>query len=298
MTTVLTKLLEGLIDYAGLFPPAALPMDATVARYALYRAGAERGMLGRLIVPVARLDEFESAANGLATGHDGAWAISALPGADLHAELEVIAAFNERNRGRAVVDAIEAKVATSGGIVAASALIPAGLETFFEVPVVDDPDSLVEAIATAGRRAKIRTGGVTPDAFPSAAQIARFIARCNSRGVAFKATAGLHHPLRCVRPLTYERESPSGTMHGFLNVFLAAALVFNGYPVALAEQLLGDDDPASLHIEADSVSWHGHRLTTAEVAASRKRLAISFGSCSFEEPVTELAELRIGAGAI
>jgi hypothetical protein len=136
---------------------------------------------------------------------------------------------------------------------------------------------------------------VTQDAFPSAAQITRFIARCNSRGVAFKATAGLHHPLRCVRPLTYEPASPTGTMHGFLNVFLAAALIYNGYPVALAEQMLSDDDPPSLRVEADSVSWRGHRLTTAEVAASRSRLAISFGSCSFAEPVAELRALAARA---
>lgn len=291
MTTALSRLLEGLIDYAGLFPPAALPMEETVANYALYRAGAEREMLGRLVVPVARLGEFESAANGMATGGDGAWAISALPGADLRAELEAIAAFNERNRGRAVVDAIEAKVATSAGIATASELIPAAIETYFEVPVVDDPDPLVEAIAIAGRRAKIRSGGLTQEAFPPEAQIARFIARCNTRGVAFKATAGLHHPLRCVRPLTYEPSSPTGTMHGFLNVFLAAALVHNGYPVALAEQLLGDDDPASLLVESDSIAWRGHRLTTAEIASSRRRLAISFGACSFREPVAELAAL-------
>ncbi|MCM2315549.1 MAG: hypothetical protein NDJ92_10405 [Thermoanaerobaculia bacterium] len=296
MTTALTTLLRGMIDYAGLFPPAALSMEEAVANFESYRASPEKWMLGRLIVPVARLDEFESAAARFSIGLGAGWRISALPGADLRAELEAIDAFNRRNRRRAAVDTIEVKVATSGGIVAASALIPASLETYFEVPVVDDPDWLVEAIATVGRRAKIRTGGVTPDAFPSAAQIARFIARCNSRGVAFKATAGLHHPLRCVRPLTYEPASPTGTMHGFLNVFLAAALVFNGYPVALAEQLLCEDDPASLRVEPDSVAWRGHSLTTVELAASRRRLASSFGSCSFAEPVAEIAELGFGSG--
>lgn len=296
MSEALRQLLRGMVDYAGLFPPAALSMEEAVTNFQRYRAGAERWMLGRLIVPVARLGEFESAAARYSIGLGAGWPISALPGADLRAELEAIDAFNQRNRRRAAVDAIEVKVATSAGIATASALIPAAIETYFEVPVIDDPDPLVEAIAIAGRRAKIRTGGLTQEAFPPAAQIARFIARCNTRGVAFKATAGLHHPLRCVRPLTYEPSSPTGTMHGFLNVFLAAALVHNGYPVALAEQLLGDDDPASLRVEGDSIAWRGHRLTTAEIAASRARLAISFGSCSFEEPVTELAELGVGSG--
>ncbi|MGK2857644.1 MAG: hypothetical protein ACSLFQ_10605 [Thermoanaerobaculia bacterium] len=291
MTTALSQLLRGLIDYAGLFPPAGLPMETAVTNYALYRASAERWMLGRLIVPVARLRELESAAGSIVSDEGDAWAISALPRSELRAELETIEVFNEHHRGRLVVDALEMKVATSAGIAAASALIPPGIETYFELPLADDPDSLVEAIATAGRRAKIRTGGVTEDAFPPAAQIARFIARCNERGVAFKATAGLHHPLRCVRPLTYEPESPVGTMNGFLNVFLAAALVHNGYPVALAEELLAESDPSSLRFEADSIAWRDHTLTTAEIASSREKLAHSFGSCSFAEPVSELAEL-------
>jgi hypothetical protein len=286
-----TALLRRLVDYAGLFPPAALSMNDTVASYARYRAGENRWMSGRLIVPVARLGELEAAAKGLATGSGGAWAISAIPGVDLRSELKAIMAFNARNDGRLVVDAVEAKVATSEGIVAASAMIPPAMETYFEIPAAVDPDPLVEAIATVGRRAKIRTGGVTEDAFPPASQIARFIARCAARGVAFKATAGLHHPLRCVRPLTYASDAPSGAMHGFLNVFLAAALVHNGYPPTLAEEILGETDPATLHIERDAISWHEHRLTAAEITASRERLAISFGSCSFEEPVDEVAAI-------
>ena len=282
-------LLSRLIDYAGLFPPAALPMETTVANYARYREGTDRWMLGRLIVPVARFAGLERAPAGGTIGAGGAWPISALPGADLRAELDSIDAFNERNRGRAIVDAIEAKVATSEGIVAASALIPHDVETYFEIPVAANPDSLVEAISMTRRRAKIRTGGITQDAFPSASEIARFIARCNVRGVAFKATAGLHHPLRCTRPLTYEPDSPTGTMHGFLNVFLAAALIHSGFPVALAEDLLGDGDPASFGAGRESISWHGHTLTTAEIDASRHSLAISFGSCSFAEPVAEIA---------
>jgi hypothetical protein len=290
MSEALTSLLRGLIDYAGLFPPAALPMGTAVANYRRYRASGEQWMLGRLIVPVARFAELEPALASVAATRGEPWQISAITGGDLIADLEQIAEFNGRNRGRAVVDAIEAKVATSGGISAASALIPAGIETYFELPLLDDPDALVAAVADAGRRAKMRTGGVTADAFPPAAQIVRFVTRCAERGVAFKATAGLHHPLRCVRALTYEPGSATGTMHGFLNVFLAAALVHHRYPAKLAEEILEERDPAALTIDAGSIGWHGHRLTAVELAASRA-FAISFGSCSFEEPVGELAAL-------
>ena len=55
-------LLAQLIDYAGLFPPAKLDMGPTVRNYADYVAGDDAWMLGRLIVPVGRLEEFEAAA--------------------------------------------------------------------------------------------------------------------------------------------------------------------------------------------------------------------------------------------
>jgi hypothetical protein len=266
-------------------------MGTAVSNYARYRASGERWMLGRLIVPVARFGELEPALASVGGTRGEPWQISALTGGDLIADLDEIAAFNARNRGRATVETVETKVATTGGIVAAAAMIPADLEVYFELPLIDDPDALVAAIAETGRRAKMRTGGVTADAFPAAAQVARFIARCAAHGVAFKATAGLHHPLRCVRPLTYEPGSATGTMHGFLNVFLAAALLHAGHPVTLAEELLAESDPAALSIVDGSIGWRGVRVTTAEIAAARSSLAISFGSCSFEEPVRELFEL-------
>ncbi|MFA6957524.1 MAG: hypothetical protein WC538_16755 [Thermoanaerobaculia bacterium] len=290
MTPSLTALLSRLIDYAGLFPPAALPMETTVANYGRYRASSEQWMLGRLIVPVARFAELEPTLASVAATSSGPWQISAIIGGDLIADLAQIDEFNARNRGRALVDAIETKIATSAGIEAAATMIPASFETYFELPLVLDPDALVAAIAPTGCRAKMRTGGVTADAFPPASQIVRFIERCAAHGVAFKATAGLHHPLRCVRPLTYEPGSATGTMHGFLNVFLTAALIHHRHPGALAEELLEELDPAALTIDDESIAWRGHRLSTAELAASRA-LATSFGSCSFEEPVGELAAL-------
>jgi len=131
----------------------------------------------------------------------------------------------------------------------------------------------VAELAKRGLRAKIRTGGITPDAFPSAEAIARFIRDCRDHRVAFKATAGLHHPLRCVKPLTYEPDAPTGTMHGFLNVFIAAAMPDR------AEEVLLDND---LALNA--------KLTHDEIAYMRT-WAISFGSCSFEEPINDLKEL-------
>jgi len=224
-------LFTGLIDYAGLFPPAALPMADAVRNYDAYRRGEHAWMLGRFVVPAAKIGE-----------------------------------------------------------------VPVDFPLTFVAPLVEVSDNdvvyvettdleLIDALAERGLRAKIRTGGVTNDAFPAAAHIAQFIQRCAERGVSFKATAGLHHPIRCVKPLTYEPDAPTGTMHGFVNVFLAAALPHH------AETILLETDARAFEFGDDAASWRGHAVRTEELARVRSEFAISFGSCSFEEPVADLKEL-------
>jgi hypothetical protein len=249
----LRVLLASLIDYAGLFPPAALPMAEAVANYERYRRGADAWALGRFVVPAARLTDVprDLAVSVLVSD------VAAMPDADT---IEVKAA---------TIEEVE-RIARAA----------AGRTVYVEVADA----TLLDALAANGLRAKIRTGGVTADAFPDAPHVARFLAGCMRRRLPFKATAGLHHPLRCVRPLTYEPDAPRGTMHGFVNLFLAAALSDR------AEELLLDDDPRAFAFDDDGVAWRGRRVATAELEAMRQ-CAISFGSCSFEEPLDDLKEL-------
>jgi hypothetical protein len=141
--------------------------------------------------------------------------------------------------------------------------------------------------------AKLRTGGVVADAFPSSELVARFIRACLRAGVPFKATAGLHHPVRASYRLTYEAGGPTGVMFGYLNVFLAAALMATGLDDADAIRLLDERDPDAFELRTDSIGWRGHVLTAAEVRRARERVAVSFGSCSFREPVDELKPLTL-----
>jgi len=248
-------LFSGLIDYAGLFPPAALPMADAVRKYDAYRRGEHAWMLGRFVVPVAKIGE-----------------------------------------------------------------VPDDFPIAFVAPLIEVTDNIyvesddIDTLAARGLRAKIRTGGVTADAFPAAASIATFIQRCAERGVPFKATAGLHHPIRCIKPLTYEPDAPTGTMHGFVNLFMAAALasaavipsVVEGPGSggwrddraatrpdlsATLEMTLMETDARAFEFGDDAASWRGHSVTTEDLARIRSEFAISFGSCSFEEPVADLKEL-------
>lgn len=286
----LETLLDGVVDYAGLFPPASLPMDAAVRNYAAYRAGARRGMLARFVLPATRLDEFVREASALASGDDvGPWPLSVLA---TPADTEAIAAFNRAHGARWVIDMIEAKAMTVDEVGALEAAF-GGLTVYVEIPVADDPAALVQAIGAAHLRAKIRTGGVTRDAFPAPSAVLRFLAECVQRQVPFKATAGLHHPLRGEYPLTYAPDAERGTMYGFLNVFLAATLLHAGHAPATLLDLLEERDAATIIADANGISWRGLHASAAQVAQARARFAGSFGSCSFEEPVQDLAALQL-----
>ena len=139
----------------------------------------------------------------------------------------------------------------------------------------------------------MRTGGLTPDAIPSAAELAGFLLRCGGARIPFKATAGLHHPIRSVRALTYDLESPRAPMHGFLNVFAAAAFAWNGMDRGHVEELLEERDAAALEFTDEALIWNDHLVTTEQIEEARREFAHSFGSCSFEEPVTELRDLGL-----
>ena len=279
-------LLAGLVDYAGLFPPAALPMAEAAAEYARQRAGAHGWMLGRFICPVARLDELAAAAAPHLAGEP--WPISALAGAG---DGPAIERFNAAHPGL-VIDALELKASSVAEIEAFTSL-PPGLVRYVEVPLEGDLMGLLRGLRAHGCRAKVRTGGVTPGAFPEPAALSRFLAACAAAEVPFKATAGLHHPVRSEHPLTYAADAPRGVMHGFLNVFVAAALARRGAHEATLESVLREQRPTAFSLDAEGVVWGEHRIDAAELRALRHDFAVSFGSCSFAEPVADLQTLGL-----
>ncbi|HJQ36541.1 MAG TPA: hypothetical protein VKB93_05340 [Thermoanaerobaculia bacterium] len=219
MTKSIRVLLDHLIDYAGLFPPAALSMEDAVRNYARYHDGEYAWALGPFVVPKERVHEVPP-----------------------QFPLTVL------------------------GVDEVKSLEQASDRAFVEITDI----SLIREIAKRGLRAKIRTGG---DAVPSIEQVADFIRACKTEGVAFKATAGLHHPIK------------SATMHGFVNVFIAAAMVEH------AEEILREEDATAFAFTDEHVSWRGHKVGTEDLAKTRKEFALSFGSCSFEEPIDDLKEL-------
>jgi hypothetical protein len=291
-------LLAGLVDYAGLFPPAALPMEQAAAEYAKWRRSPEAWMLGRFVLPAGRLAELARAADSHLpeAGSGDPWRLSALLGPDVHGDSALVSAFNAKSAGRAVVDDVELKAGSAAEAEAALGALPPGLEAFVEVPLDGDLDAILAVLRARRARAKARTGGVVPEAIPAPGDVARFIGACARAGVPWKATAGLHHPVRAEHALTYSGDSPRAVMHGFLNVFAAGALARAGASASDLEAVLREGDPSALRLAADALAWRHLRASTDEVREARRSFATSFGSCSFSEPVAGLRELGVLGG--
>jgi hypothetical protein len=247
-------LLFGLIDHAALFPPAELPIDAALEVDRQARETPEAWILNRFIVPASQLERVPA---GFAPPLSVVLDTPALP--DL--------------TGRRV-ELVEARLERAAAVENAPARV------FLEVWPGDD--SQLRAVADAGASAKVRCGGPTPEMFPSPAQLAAFITGCRELGLAFKATAGLHHPIR------------DGIMHGFLNL-LAAAVLAHAERAGEAELIavLREEDPAAFRLTDETFAVHDREMDATTIAAARRELFVGYGSCSFSEPVEDLQALGL-----
>jgi len=238
--------LERLIDHAALFPPASMSLPDALAEDRLARESPYAGLLNRFVVPAARVAELPAERPDLSVVLAGADDAELLEGAQGVEAVEL------------VLDGPRPRPADL--VAAYRALQPLGVETYFEL-VLDESwrDSVpaaIGAVAAVGGRVKLRCGGAS---IPSVEQVALVIACCREAGVPFKATAGLHHPVR------------RGDEHGFLNLLAATTA-----PPGRLEAVLAEEDPAAI-----------------DFADGDRTLFTSFGSCSWREPVDDLRELGL-----
>jgi hypothetical protein len=317
----LRALLERIIDYAGLFPPAKLPLDEAIKNYARYRRDAEAWMLGRFVIPASRLEELQPYgplfAEGLpfafsALGRGGGSASAFLDG--LRDDLQAIGAFEKRHSSRVVTDVLEVKwpnvspAETMGLFESVADCIeqhpgPLTLTPYFEVGLGGDWRRTVAAFVTGlkhfredrtfRRRTKcrppglkLRCGGLDAAAFPSPEQIAFVLHCCLTHRVPLKCTAGLHHPLR------HHNDEVETKMHGFLNVFGAGVLgQALGLDEAKLRAILEDEDTVHFVCDKHGFAWQDWHATAPEVVFARHAAVTSFGSCSFDEPCDDLRAL-------
>ena len=336
-------LLEHLIDYAGLFPPARLPMEEAARNFAKHRASDQSWMLARFICPASRLAELQEQLDVIAVGDDEPLAISLLGrgGDDTEAFLGGLAddlgaaqAFVDDCGDRVRIEVFEtrwpASIVQSGDAAETHTLVsltaerlaaaagnfnpapgetetgraePIGLTPFFEISLDGDWRTNVAEAAqgladhnagcasgSACRPAglKLRCGGVEAATFPTVEQVAYVIEQCRDAHVPLKFTAGLHHAVRQYDPGVRTH------VHGFINVFGAGVLA---YVLGLERHdivaILEEEDPRGFSFTDEFFGWNDAEATVAEVADARRRRVVSFGSCSFDEPVEDLGRLGL-----
>jgi hypothetical protein len=288
-------LLDGVVDYAGLFPPAALPMAAAVGEYGAAITGPDAWMLGRFVLPAARLAEFAEACPVVTAASRG-WRLSAIVRDMSEVDRAAIAAFNaDSTRHRAVIDSVECKPQMPDGIEWLGDAFGGVFEVYVEVAPGNDAARWLEHVKARGLKGKVRTGGLTAEAFPEPAALLSFLEAALAAGVPFKATAGLHHAVGGSYRLTYEPGAAAAPMYGYLNVLLATAALRAGLPADVAAELLRQVDASALAFADSHVRWGRAELPVAILRETRARQLESFGSCSFREPVDELHSLILSS---
>jgi hypothetical protein len=300
-TDASAELFARLIDYAGLFPPASLDMAGAVNGYRMAREGPRSWIAGRFLVPASRLEEL--AAELVATMHEGEppWPVSVVFDVDPGRAASAAAAFDSHMGPAAVVEFVEVRIPTGADRQSVSTLygtagaVGASVTPFLEVPRGpewrDEMPEVIAAIAAARAEharpggAKIRCGGLTAEDFPTPEQVATFLVGVTEAGLPFKATAGLHHPLRHHDPvLGVDR-------HGFVNLLAATAAARAGMDHTTVTAAVAATDPGAFAIGSQGLSWDRVRVGLKDVQGLRHTGLVAYGSCDFDEPVDDLGTL-------
>jgi hypothetical protein len=269
-----SALLGRLIDHAALFPPASMSIPDAAAEDRRARESPYEWMLARFVCPASKL---------AALGEEMPWA--GAPGLSVVLDQDDLDPLERAAAAGAPVEAVELRLPEP---VPSPAFLDATgrrlrWTPYFELMLGEEwRDTVPEAVrrvAAAGGRVKLRCGGAV---VPSVEQVALVISACRDAGCVFKATAGLHHPVR------------RGSEHGFLNLLAAVARAHaQSTSASEIERVLAEEDPGAFVVDREGLAVHGRRASGARIAAAREELFAGFGSCSWREPVEDLRELGI-----
>jgi len=307
-TASLQALLKHSIDYAGMFPPCSLDLEPALQNQAEYVRSPDEWMLGAFVLSVEQFDATKQllprfdplhplrvAALGPRTENADAF-LAALEKADA-----AIGSLSKHNVDLVSISHLEmflphdnvSPAHTGLALLKEARSIVGDLPVFWEAP----PDKAEQTIALVAEHNsdadvasfgyKLRTGGVTADAFPTSGQIAGALVAPATHQVPIKFTAGLHHPLR------QYREEVRAKMYGFLNVLGAAVLAAeHRWDARQTSIMLEDENLDSFSFAQDFFAWREWKIDI-ERLQYRRRFVASFGSCSFDEPREDLRALGL-----
>jgi len=302
MRAALRTLLEGVIDYAGLFPPAKLTMEDAVAGYVAYRGGPEQWILSRFVCPAARLNDFQVQLERLPNAPSVPMSVLGTSGPDidtfesaLEADAKAMTAFENAMGDRAPILGFEVKLPRpqDADKVIRDLKSFDHVDVFLEVGLGEGMEESLAAIAeTEWMAAKGRSGGVEPSQIPSSLALGAFLKQAIDLDLEFKLTAGLHDPIR------HFDERVGAELHGYLNCLMACAIhLDHDLSVDEIATILDAKDEAVMRAEDSALYWGNVRVELDAVDDLRTRF-LGFGSCSVLEPLEGLEKMGLMGGRI
>lgn len=300
MKNTLKELLSGILDYAGVYPPAKLDFTSSYTNYCTYRNSPKAFMLGSFVCPITNLEDLRA---------------SQTPESPIDVSVIASAAQNQENFFRQLESDVEKTTSYFSHAIPSHNLysfevrlmsydtdiqkcekvlnklysINKNTKLFLEVPFLDGwENSVLEMISRISEQtlcnAKIRTGGLNQNSFPTVKQLQQFIYACANNELPFKATAGLHHPI------THWDDEIKVIMHGFFNVFISAICMYHNYEHEIVEKILSSQNTSDFQFYDEYAVICDNKITLEEIQQGRT-FALSFGSCSLDEPVEHLVSL-------
>jgi hypothetical protein len=289
MEASLHALLTAIVDYAGLFPPAQLNLATAIAQYQHHQTEPHSWMLGRFVL---KLSQFETFQQFIPTGKPQM--ISLILDGEPEAALQQLSTLMKRDSSPIRIAALEIPTYPVSQLIGILPQLPAEIEVYCEISWEQDWQSYLKVLPGYSVGVKIRTGGLTPQAFPSPEQLSLLIFSLAQAGIPFKATAGLHHPLPTISPLPPEPNRRLASMHGFLNVAIATSLAYTQKSTLKDIQaILETKTLKDFNFADQEIGWLDHRLNLADIQRTRSQFFRSFGSCSFQEPIEDLKQLSL-----
>ena len=332
MKESLRTFMHGLIDYAGLFPPANLPLNEAIDDYIKHLKGENSWMLGRFIIPVTKLnylDVFVALFDDI-----GGLKLSVLGSGgnsddeylnNIDQDIVKINDYRKKHKGKVEIDVYECRLPSNSPSEhtmkkATELLNENNLSHYHEFPELPDvginystdedesswdeviPPTVKMISSFDGAGIKLRCGGIVKEAFPSVEQVAAMIQTCALMGASMKCTAGLHHPIR------HFTDDYDTYMHGFINTF-SAGVFTSKFPnpessqekfrmFMLLSHMIDEQNAKNFKFGDRKMIWKvgDDRETVFEfdneiIEDCRKKRMISYGSCSFQEPIDDLKQL-------
>jgi len=316
MGDIVRTLMNRIIDYAGLFPPANLDLPTSLQQYTKYMMGDDNWALSHFVIPQKLLENFPFELLSPEYNYN----FSLIPDLFTTSGSREVVAESFLKKLRVLVKAIEKFEEVKNVNIAwleiklnhhlfsfGEELLVFIVKTlsdvsknfnldriFFEIPFQNSNDRMFSSLVAVlsldcdyPSGIKFRTGGITPELFPSLPSLSHAIKLCVKHGIAMKATAGLHSHIR------YFDEDLEVWRYGYLNIFLAMMVAAKfQLSIQLILELLSETDISKIDFDG-VIRWREFSLTQSDIENLRSSVAISYGSCNYIEPLEHLRELGL-----